>query len=211
MNDSVIVVGSTGLIGKLLVSELCKQNLDITAVTRSPNKDFDSKVKILEIDFDLFLKKENLPKCDHVYLCLGTTIKKAGNQKEFKKVDYEYSLFFAEKAREAGAKKISLVSSVGANYDSKNFYLRVKGEIEEAIKKIDFEQINIYRPSLLVGARSETRFFELLGQKLSFLINLFLHGPLKKYRSINANKLSQFIANSKNNIGVNYYFFEDFK
>ena len=107
-------------------------------------------------------------------------------------------------------KKISLVSSVGADCNSKNFYLRVKGELEEAIDNLDYDQINIYRPSLLIGSRDETRFLEKLGQNLSFLINLLLWGSLKKYRSINANRLAACIAKTKNKIGTNYYYYEDY-
>ena len=88
-------------------------------------------------DFDDFLENGSLPSCDHIYICLGTTIKKAGSQSEFKKVDFDYCVSFAKKAREAGTTKISLVSSVGANPYVKNFYLKTKGEVEEEIKKIE--------------------------------------------------------------------------
>ena len=210
MNNNALVVGSTGLIGKLLLTELSNNNVDVVAVTRKSTKEALNNIKILEIDFDLFLSDSKLPSCDHLYICLGTTIKKAGSQKNFRQVDFEYSLAFAKRAKESGATKISLVSSVGANHKSKNFYLRVKGELEEAIKKIDYEQINIYRPSLLVGTRSESRFLEQFGQKFSIIINLFLWGSLKKYRSIEAQKLSQFISTAKDKRGVNYYYYKDF-
>ena len=121
MNSTALVVGATGLVGKFLTSELHKKKIDVTVITRSPNKDFTSSIKIHQIDFDLFLKNEKLKTFDHIYLCLGTTIKKAGCKKEFKKVDYEYTLSFAKKAKQASIKKISLVSSIGADHNSKNF------------------------------------------------------------------------------------------
>ena len=210
MVNTSIVIGSTGLVGRLLISNLSNKDIDILAVTRKPIKNIAKNVKSFEIDFSSFLNDNKLPSCDHLYICLGTTIKKAGSQKNFRQVDFEYSLVFAKRAKESGATKISLVSSVGANHKSKNFYLRVKGELEEAIKKIDYEQINIYRPSLLVGTRSESRFLEQFGQKFSIIINLFLWGSLKKYRSIEAQKLSQFISTAKDKRGVNYYYYKDF-
>ena len=207
MENTALVVGATGLVGNLVLLELSNDNENIFAVTRRsiehPN--------VSELDFDLFIKEGLLPVCEHIYICLGTTIKKAGSQDEFRKVDFDYSLAFAIKARKMGASKISLVSSVGANHNSKNFYLRVKGELEEAIKKIDFDEINIYRPSLLIGNRTDIRVVEKIGQNFSFLINFLLRGSLKKYRSIRAKRLSNFMVNNNHKSGLNYYYYEDFK
>ena len=210
MTDKALVIGSTGLVGSLLVNELTTKNISTIAVTRRPIKNNYNNNTLFEVDFNSVLNNKKFPQCDHIYICLGSTIKKAGSQQAFRKVDFEYSLEFAKIARNMGAKKISLVSSVGANCNSKNFYLRVKGELEEAIDNLDYDQINIYRPSLLIGSRDETRFLEKLGQNLSFLVNLFLWGSLKKYRSINANRLAACIANAKDKIGTNYYYYEDY-
>ena len=210
MTDNALVIGSTGLVGRLLVNELMRKNISTIAVTRRPIKNNYNSNSLFEVDFNSVLDNKKFPPCDHVYICLGSTIKKAGSQQAFRKVDFEYSLKFAKIARNIGTKKISLVSSVGANCNSKNFYLRVKGELEEAIANLDYDQINIYRPSLLIGSRDETRFLEKLGQNLSLLINLLLWGSLKKYRSINANRLAICIANAKDKIGTNYYYYEDY-
>ena len=210
MTENTLVIGSTGLVGSLLVNELMRQNISTIAITRRPIKDNYNSNSLLEVDFNSALGNKKFPPCDHIYICLGSTIKKAGSQQAFRKVDFEYSLEFAKIARNMGAKKISLVSSVGANCNSKNFYLRVKGELEEAINNLDYDQINIYRPSLLIGTRDETRFLEKLGQSLSFLINFLLWGSLKKYRSINASRLATCIANAKDKNGTNYYFYEDY-
>ena len=96
------------------------------------------------IDFDEFLDQGHLPDCEHIYICLGTTIKKAGSQESFKKVDLDYCLGFAKKARESGATTISLVTSIGANADSKNFYLKTKGKLENEIKTMGFDSVNIF-------------------------------------------------------------------
>ena len=160
MSNTSLVIGSTGLIGKKLIFELAKKNSEVFAITRRSISNLPENVGLLDINFDDFLKNGSLPSCDHIYICLGTTIKKAGSQSEFKKVDFDYCVSFAKKAREAGATKISLISSVGASPYVNNLYLKTKGEVEEEIKKIDFQVINIFRPSLLLGRRDERRFLE---------------------------------------------------
>jgi uncharacterized protein YbjT (DUF2867 family) len=210
MSGTSLVIGSTGLIGKKLIFELAKKDSEVIAITRRSISNLPENVSLLDINFDDFLENGSLPSCDHIYICLGTTIKKAGSQSEFKKVDFDYCVSFAKKARVAGATKISLVSSVGANPYSKNFYLKTKGEVEEEIKKIDFQYINIFRPSLLLGSREENRFLEKIGQNLSSFINFFLIGSLRKYRSIKSSNIAYCLANYKQSGGVRYLYFDDF-
>jgi uncharacterized protein YbjT (DUF2867 family) len=210
MSGTSLVIGSTGLIGTKLIFELAKKDSEVIAITRRSISNLPENVSLLDINFDDFLENGSLPSCDHLYICLGTTIKKAGSQSEFKKVDFDYCVSFAKKAREAGATKISLVSSVGANPYSKNFYLKTKGEVEEEIKKIDFQYINIFRPSLLLGSREENRFLEKIGQNLSSFINFFLIGSLRKYRGIKSSNIAYCLANYKQSGGVRYLYFDDF-
>ena len=210
MSNVSIVVGSTGLIGKKLLFELAEKGSEVIAITRRSIRNLPENVSLLDINFDDFLKNGSFPYCDHIYICLGTTIKKAGSQSEFKKVDFDYCVSFAKKAREVGATKISLISSVGANPYVNNFYLKTKGEVEEEIKKIDFQVINIFRPSLLLGRRDESRFLEKIGQNLSLFLNLFLIGPLRKYKSIKASNIAYFMANYEQSDGIRYLYFDDF-
>jgi len=210
MSSISLVIGSTGLIGNHLLFELAKKGSEVIAITRRSISNLPENVSLLNINFDDFLENGSLPSCDHVYICLGTTIKKAGNQSEFKKVDFDYCVSFAKKAREVGATKISLISSVGANPYVNNFYLRTKGEVEEEIKKIDFQVINIFRPSLLIGRRHESRFLEKIGQNLSSFVNFFLIGPLRKYRSVKAANVAYCMANYEQSDGISYLYFDDF-
>ena len=210
ISGASLVIGSTGLIGKKLIFELAKKDSEVIAIARRSISNLPENVSLLDIDFDDFLENGSLPSCDHIYICLGTTIKKAGSQSEFKKVDFDYCVSFAKKAREAGATKISLVSSVGANPYAKNFYLKTKGEVEEEIKKIDFQYINIFRPSLLLGRREENRILEKIGQNLSSFINLFLIGTLRKYKSIKSSNVAYCLANYKQSGGIKYLYFDDF-
>ena len=210
MHNKAIVLGSTGLIGKHLLTYLGKKDLSVIAITRRPIEDIPKNASPMIIDFDEFLDQGHLPDCEHIYICLGTTIKKAGSQESFKKVDLDYCLGFAKKARESGATTISLVTSVGANADSKNFYLKTKGKLENEIKAMGFDSVNIFQPGLLLGNRDEIRPLEFLGQYGSFLLNMFLFGPLKKYRSIQASKVANAMASSTSNNGINYFSYEDF-
>ena len=210
MSGASLVIGSTGLIGKKLIFELAKKDSEVIAIARRSISNLPENISLLDINFDDFLENGSLPSCDHIYICLGTTIKKAGSQSEFKKVDFDYCVSFARKAREAGATKISLVSSVGANPHTKNFYLKTKGEVEEEIKKIDFQVINIFRPSLLLGRREESRFLEKIGQNLSSFINLFLIGYFRKYRSIKSSNVAYCMSNCEQSDGVRYFYFDDF-
>ena len=210
MHNKSIVLGSTGLIGKHLLTYLGEKDLSVIAIIRRPIEDIPKNASPMIIDFDEFLDQGHLPGCEHIYICLGTTIKKAGSQESFKKVDLDYCLGFAKKARESGATTISLVTSVGANADSKNFYLETKGKLENEIKAMGFDSVNIFQPGLLLGNRDEIRPLEFLGQYGSFLLNMFLFGSLKKYRSIQASKVANAMANSTKNNGINYFSYEDF-
>ena len=210
MHNKSIVLGSTGLIGKHLLSYLGEKDLSVIAISRRPIDDIPKNVSPMIIDFDEFLDQGHLPDCKHIYICLGTTIKKAGSKESFKKVDLDYCLGFAKKARESGATTISLVTSVGANADSKNFYLKTKGKLENEIKAMGFDSVNIFQPGLLLGNRDEIRPLEFLGQYGSYLLNMALLGPAMKYRSIDAKRVARTMANTADIAGVHYFTYEDF-
>ena len=206
-----LVFGATGLVGQSLISELSNSDLEALAVSRRPILNIPINIKVLEVDLESFIQKYEFPECDHVFICLGTTIKKAGSQKEFKKVDFNYCVEIAKKAKDSGVKRISLVSSIGATPKANNFYLKTKGETEEAIKEIGFSSTNIYRPSLLIGQRKDSRLMEGVGQQFAGLVDPFLWGSMKKFRSIPANKLARAMKQNINSTdGVNYFYFEDF-
>ena len=210
MHNKSIVLGSTGLIGKHLLTYLGEKDLSVIAITRRPIEDIPKNASPMIIDFDEFLDQGHLPGCEHIYICLGTTIKKAGSQESFKKVDLDYCLGFAKKARESGATTISLVTSIGANADSKNFYLKTKGKLENEIKTMGFDSVNIFQPGLLLGNRDEIRPLEFLGQYGSYLLNMALLGPAMKYRSIDAKRVARTMANTADIAGVHYFTYEDF-
>ena len=206
-----LVVGGTGLVGSHVLNQLALvEECPVAILRRRPN-DLPDNVKAIEVDFDELLTSGDLPQCDHLYLCLGTTIKTAGSQTAFRNVDFNYCLGIAQMAAKSGASVISLVSSVGADANSKNFYLRTKGQLEEAIKLLNFSSINIYRPGLLIGDRQEKRSAEKVGQLLSKVIDPFLIRGLSRYRSIEAILLAKtMIDNGNKGKGVNYFHFKNF-
>jgi uncharacterized protein YbjT (DUF2867 family) len=207
-----IIAGSSGLVGNNILNQLCEDNHNVIAISRKPILGLPPKVTELVIDFESFLIDGSLPACNHVFLCLGTTMKIAGNKNNFRRVDFDYSLDIAKKAFESGAKKLTLISSGGADSSSKNFYLRVKGELEDAIIDIGFESVNIFRPGFLTGAGGRKRAVsEKIFMKLAKFLDLILIGSARKYRSINAEVLARkMVSTLKSKPGVNYYYYDDF-
>ena len=206
-----IIAGSTGLIGGKVIEVLSKQKQSAIALTRRPIPNLPPSITEMIIDFDAFEKNGSLPSCNNIFICLGTTIKTAGSKENFKKVDINYCLSIAKKAKESGAETLSLISSIGANSSSKNFYLKTKGELEEALQELGFLTVNIFRPSFLVGERSEKRLAEKIAIKLAKILDLFLIGSASKYRSVKAESLAKTMV-SKVDIkpGVNYFYSDDF-
>ena len=206
-----IIAGSTGLIGGKVIEVLSKQKQSAIALTRRSIPNLPPEITEMIIDFDAFEKNGSLPSCNNIFICLGTTIKTAGSKENFKKVDINYCLSIAKKAKEAGAETLSLVSSVGANSSSKNFYLKTKGELEEALQELGFLTVNIFRPSFLVGERSEKRLAEKIAIKLAKILDLFLIGSASKYRSVKAESLAKtMVSKVDSKPGVNYFYFNDF-
>jgi len=174
---SVLLIGATGLVGseclKLLASDPAFDR--VVVLTRRPFQAPPSpQVEHHQVNFDDPTSFAPFLNVDAVICALGTTIKKARSQEAFRKVDYDYPLMFAKLARDAGASHFLLVTSMGPNAKSSNFYLRVKGELEDAVSALGYPSLSIFRPSLLLGPRNEFRFGELINQKvlgaISFII-----------------------------------------
>ena len=195
---SATVQGATGLVGKALVNQLCADERyeSVTCLIRAPLKRHDyqdpqAKIQPLVIDFDYLQDYQGYFSVQHVYCCLGTTMKKAGSKKAFRRVDFEFVHVCAQLARMQRATSFVWISSIGANAKSKNFYLRVKGELENAILTMpQLPNAAAVRPPLLMGERDDQRFAEELGLKLSKWISPLMQGPLAKYRPVTANHVA---------------------
>jgi len=193
VSKTALIVGSTGLIGNKL-SELLLEDSSykqVVSVTRREESHSNSKFKNLVVDFDQLEEFAAELKADDVFCCLGTTMKKAGSKEKFKKVDYQYPLEVAQITKNNGATGYFLVSAMGANPSSSFFYNQVKGEVEQAISKLDFQSYHIFRPALLFGERNESRTGERIAQFLFKLFKVILIGPFKKYRGIKYEKVSR--------------------
>ena len=207
-----LVVGSTGLIGSSIVTQLLEREESVIALVRTDEASTNSLLDFHKVNFDdLKIPNDFFSDVKDLFICLGTTIKKAGSEDAFQKVDVTYCKQIAKEAQQGGVTNLSIVTSVGSDSNSKNFYLKSKGLIERQILELDFESISIYRPGLLIGPRDEFRLGEFIGQKISpFLIDPLLRGSLRKYRSINRDKLAKAMINLSGEEGVNYYYFDDF-
>lgn len=196
---TALVLGASGLVGRELVRLLLKDHryTQIVLLLRKPlaSSLFDdphNKLNPIVIDFDALGDYQGYFSVDHVYCCLGTTIKQAGSKSAFRQVDFVYVHVAAELARAQRCKSFVWISSVGADAKSSNFYLKVKGELENAIMRMpQLENASAVRPSLLLGERDDARFLEGLGQMLAPLYSPLLIGPLKKYRPVTAEKVAR--------------------
>ena len=207
-----LVVGATGLVGKEVINELASKGISVKALSRIDLNSSNPCVENIKVNFDrLDEYKEHFKEVNDVYICLGTTISKAGSQEAFQKVDIEYCLETAKQALNAGVKNLSLITSIGADSSSSNFYLKTKGIIEDKISQLDFQSISIHRPGLLIGSRKEMRLAELIGQKIHPAINLLLLGNLSKYKSIKVEMLARAMVNlSGFETGTKHYYYNDF-
>ena len=213
-----LLAGATGFLGKEILNELGLLQDQTLILTRRKIDNLPINAEQLMIDFNKLSELE-LPQIDHVFLSLGFPLffhnvmgiinKKIKNNLLL--VDLTYQLEIAKKAKEVGAKNLSIISAVGANHQSWNYYLKTKGKVENEIINLGFDSTNIFRPGHLRG--NKYRFDIVLADIASITLDPFLYGPLKKFRSISAKAVSkQVVKNSlNNNLGVNYFDFKDFQ
>ena len=187
---NTLVIGANGATGRELVKLLLKDNKveKVTIFIRNASVIKHEKLKTYVIDFNEIEKHKDLIKGDVLFSALGTTKKDAGGKKEQYLVDYTYQYEFAKIASENGVVNYSLVSSVGANSKSSFFYPKIKGELEESVKKLKFKKIDIFQPPMLIRQPDLIRDAEKSGIKLLNFLNKM--GILKSQRPLEVNKLA---------------------
>ncbi|EAT13442.1 NAD(P)H-binding protein [Bermanella marisrubri] len=193
----ILMAGGSGATGQAALNSLFKDTpCDITLINRHHQPiDAPEGFHICQSSRGFSnLDDLEVNEIDVAICCLGTTIKQAGSQDAFKAVDLDGVLAFANLAKHRGCKRFIVISSVGANAQSKNFYLRTKGEMELGLERLGFEQLVILRPSLLLGQRHEFRLAESLASWLAPLLSPFLLGSLKQYRPTKIQHVGQCIA-----------------
>lgn len=190
---TALLLGATGLVGGHCLDHLLVQEAYGAVVTlaRRPLARAHPRLTHHIVDFEQLEAHAAAFAVDDVFCCLGTTMKQAGSQAAFRKVDYEYPLRAARLAVQGGASQFLLVSSLGADPGSRFFYNRVKGEVEAAVADLPFEGVYLFRPSLLVGERDERRLGERVGEAVLKAVSFALRGPLRRYRPVAGRTVAQ--------------------
>lgn len=192
---TALVVGSTGLIGSLLLQEL-QHFSQVVAVSRKPILKLGKSILNRVVDFsNEKALKEALIGTD-LFFCYGTTLKSAGSKEAFLEIEWEGSKRVLQAASDNNVQNLYLVSSMGASSEAAILYSRVKGQIEEFAKQLAFKSVTLVRPSLLLGIRNEWRLGESFAQIAIRPLNVLFLGPLLKYKAIKAElvakRLSQY-------------------
>ena len=205
-----LIVGASGLIGGYCIQTLLDDPnySEVIALVRRPLLISHHKLQEVRVNFDDLEQGVSSISVNDVYCCLGTTIKKAGSQDSFRAIDLSLVVAVAERMKKQGAEQFLVISSLGADENSKVFYNRTKGEMEEALRELSYPCLRIIRPSLLLGKRNEFRLGEKIGAVLTPLLKPFLVGSLQKYTPVKAESVARFmvkIAHDQPISGVHVY------
>jgi len=186
-----VVAGGTGLVGGALL-QLLGGDARYRSVTSLVRREIPAPagVVVQRADFER-LDELVLPDVEDAFCCLGTTRRDAGSAAAFRRVDLDYVVAFARRAKRAGALRFMLVSSLGASSRSPFLYPRTKGECEAAIASIGFTTIVIVRPSFLLGARAQKRSGEAAALRVGRVIQPLLVGSLRKYAPVEASEVAR--------------------
>ncbi|HET9839676.1 MAG TPA: NAD(P)H-binding protein [Candidatus Angelobacter sp.] len=209
-----VVLGASGLVGGFCLKALV-DDPDYTRVLTFGRKELPAQMtraKVTQRVADLgTLNAGDFRGAQDVFSALGTTIRKAGSQAAFRHVDFELPLRAAQEAVKAGVEQFIVVSSVGADPASRNFYLRTKGELEQELARLPFRAVHILRPSLLIGKRPEFRLGESMAIKIAPLLDLFTLGSLRHYHSIRAEIVGRAMlaAARLGTVGTHIYEFDE--
>ncbi|MGN7764672.1 NAD(P)H-binding protein [Paenibacillus sp. 22594] len=197
MTRIAVVLGATGLVGRALTEDLLNGGWEeVRVLVRHPLKLQHPGLKQVIIDWEQLVEyKELFAGASAVFCCLGTTIKKAGSQEQFERVDLEYPLAAAALAKASGVKQFLAVSSMGASAKSRNFYSRTKGKVEEGLIAAGFQGLHLFRPSLLLGEREESRPGERAAAAVMKALDFAMVGKAAKYRAIPAAKVARAMMN----------------
>ncbi|AIQ39065.1 oxidoreductase [Paenibacillus sp. FSL R7-0297] len=197
MTRIAVVLGATGLVGRALTEDLLNGDWDeVRVLVRRPLQLEHKRLKQIETDWEqLEQYKEQFAGVYAVFCCLGTTIKQAGSQEQFEKVDLDYPLAAAALAKAYGVKQFLAVSSIGANAKSRNFYSRTKGRAEDGLIAAGFHGLHLFRPSLLLGEREEFRLGERVASVIMRGLDFAMVGQAAKYRAIPAAKVARAMRN----------------
>ena len=214
MKNTAVIIGATGAVGREIVNEILRGEyydriyiLGRNSISKLPD---DSRLVKIIIDFDnIDFDMDVLENAD-VFATLGTTMKIAGSKENQRKIDVDYTINFAKLCK-GKIRSFNVVSAIGANSKSKNFYNSLKGELEDKLKEMNLGMLRIFQPSLLISKREDGRFLEELFIKISPLFKFLLKDKMKKYSPIEASLLGKVIVRfATENKGEGTYTYNDF-
>lgn len=191
---TALIAGASGLVGRHCLDLLLAADDRYERVVSIGRRELPLKHPRLEqcvVDFDQLEKEQLRLIADDVFCCLGTTIRQAGSEAAFYKVDYTYVVTLAAVLSANFASQFLVVSALGADADSRIFYNRVKGEMEAAVKKTKFRAIHLFQPALLLGARPNPRLGERVAAAVLAVVRPLLVGPLRPYRAVRASVVAR--------------------
>jgi uncharacterized protein YbjT (DUF2867 family) len=190
---TALVAGASGLVGSQVLRRVLEDpGYDrVTVLGRRELPLAHAKLTQRLVDFDHLAQLADFPRVHDVFCCLGTTMKQAGSADAFRKVDLTYVVELGRVAARHRASQFLVITALGADAGSRVFYSRVKGEAEAAVRRLSFDGVYIFRPLLLLGARTERRRGEGLAARFSPLVSWALVGPLARYRPIRATALAR--------------------
>ena len=194
MGNTAVIIGATGAVGKEILKEISGGDfyeriyvLGRNSISRLPE---DDKLTKIVIDFENMKFDTSILDNADIFASLGTTIKIAGSKENQRKIDVDYTVNFA-KLCEGKVRSFNVVSAIGANSKSKNFYNSLKGELEDKLKVMNLGILRIFQPSLLISKRADERFLEELFIKISPVFKFLLRGKAKKYSPIEVSLLGK--------------------
>jgi len=212
--QTAAIFGATGLVGRFCLGLLLadERYSRTVAIGRREPAHMHAKLVVRRAALDSVeaIDDPALGTVDDVFCCLGTTIRKAGSQEAFRRVDLDYVVNAAAFAKRRGARHFLMVTAVGADARSRVFYSRVKGEAEEAVTNVGIECVSVFRPSLILGPREESRLKERLAKSVATALSFAMIGSLSKFRPIEARTIAQAMlaAAAAPKSGVTVYEFE---
>ena len=221
MSKNILLVGASGLVGSNILEHLEKEDSKITLLLRRRLEDKDHLKQIIT-EFNNIDNLDEIQLIDEVYIAIGKKLSlvellylKKSKRKEFELVDFDYIKNVALFAKKLGAKSLGLISAVGANENSRNIYLSVKGKIEKEIISMGFEKIVIAQPGHLLGKRQheDSKFLIYVFEKITNILGYMMIGPLKKFRNIDASLVAKALISkmSDNHGEIDFLNFNDFK
>ena len=195
-NQVAVVAGASGLVGSELIKILLADDFytKVIAIVRKPIDLEHKKLEQRMVDYNSLSESMKGLNATYGFCCLGTTINKAGSKSKQFIIDHDYVIDFALACKKIGVLRFAVVSSIGANRRSGNFYLKTKGEMEEDLKQLMLKRLLIVRPSLLLGNRSEFRFGEKVATLLIKAFGFMMIGGLKKFKPVTAKKVARYLA-----------------